>query len=171
MRLRSSIPQDYKCAADKSICEKILASEEYGRAKVIAAFYPVSSEVGILPVLRDSVKNKILLLPVCTANGIMIFRRLSSFDMLECGKYNIPQPNGSCGEWEDLKLIDFMLVPGLAFDGYGNRIGYGGGYYDRILCRLSADCTTCGVGYAVQQTDRIPAMPHDIKIKMFVCED
>ncbi len=158
-----------KEARDEIICRKILAMEEYQTAKVVAGFYPVGSEVNITAVLKEAMENRILLLPVCISDGIMQLRRVTSFDRLEKGKFNIPEPGKDC-ELFEAESVDFMLVPGLAFDSEGNRIGYGGGYYDRIICRLSESCITCGVGYSVQYTNRLPSEKYDMKIKKFISE-
>ncbi len=167
---RNSIPEEERKTASEIICRKILSSEEYKNAETVAGFYPTGSEVNIVPVLQDAAKNKVLLLPVCIDDGIIVFKRTENPDLLIKGKYNIMQPPEN-SETVDVEKIDFMLVPGLVFGKDGSRIGYGGGYYDRVMCRLNPHCITCGVGYGVQRTDESFAQAHDVRVKKFISEE
>ena len=170
LKKRNELGQKKKKTFDNRICEKIISSEEYKKAECIAAFYPIGSEPDIKPILEDAMKNKTLVLPVCGRGGRMIFRKTESLSKLAPGVYNIPEPSEKDPEC-DLKSIDFMIVPGLVFDRSGYRIGYGGGYYDRIIPQLRDDCITCGVGYSFEIAESLPTEEFDVKIKKFVCEE
>ncbi len=166
---RNSLKSGEKAAFDAKICSRIISSAEYKASGVVAGFYPIGSEPDIKPVLLDAMKNKTLLLPVCLENGIMEFKKVTDFDELVTGKHNIPSP-GADLPVSGLCAIDFMIVPGLVFDREGYRIGYGGGYYDRVIAKLSHTCVTCGVGYSFQCINKLPAEKYDKKIKMFIGE-
>lgn len=84
---------------------------------------------------------------------------------LRSGAYGIPEPTGPAVEPD---TIDLMIVPGLAFTASGLRLGQGGGFYDRYLSRVRADCMTCGVGFAEQVVDEIPVVPHDRALTLLI---
>ena len=77
------------------------------------------------------------------------------------GKFGILEPAAAC-ELGELKRLDLILVPGVAFDWQGHRLGRGKGYYDRLLGEVSG--TTCGVGYDHQIIATIPVEPHDVRL-------
>ncbi len=70
----------------------------------------------------------------------------------------------------DPERIDVAIVPGVAFTGDGDRLGQGGGWYDRVLCTLRPDCLTIGVGFAPQIVDRLPVEPHDVRLHLIVTD-
>ncbi len=88
----------------------------------------------------------------------MVAVRHEHGDVLAVGAYGIPAP---IGPPEDPGLIDLVVVPGVAFTRDGLRLGQGGGYYDRYLPRVRADCIVVGVCFAEQIVDALPAEPHD----------
>jgi 5-formyltetrahydrofolate cyclo-ligase len=67
--------------------------------------------------------------------------------------------------------IDVVIVPGTAFTASGDRLGQGGGWYDRFLTRVRADCLTVGVAFAPQLLDRIPVEPHDLRVDVVVTDE
>jgi 5-formyltetrahydrofolate cyclo-ligase len=66
--------------------------------------------------------------------------------------------------------VDWMLVPGVAFDGTGRRLGYGGGFYDRLLPLLAPDAVCAAGAYELQLVDEVPAAPHDLTVDVIVTE-
>ena len=70
----------------------------------------------------------------------------------------------------DPRLIDVVIVPGLAFTVAGDRLGQGGGWYDRFLPRLRADCVTVGVGFEPQMVAALPTEPHDVRLSVVVTD-
>ena len=85
---------------------------------------------------------------------------------LKRGKYNIPEPD-SC-IFSDIKNLDAVIVPGIAFDIYKNRIGFGGGYYDKFLSGFEG--IKIGICYDFQITELIPSDAHDIKMDIIVSD-
>ncbi len=82
------------------------------------------------------------------------------------GAFGIEEPMGS--DCHDIEEIDLVVVPGVAFDRKGNRLGRGRGYYDRLLSQ--ARCPLIGVAYSLQIAEELPAEPHDIKIPVVITE-
>lgn len=87
------------------------------------------------------------------------------------GFKGIPEPDSSVSRRIDPKEIDLAVVPGVAFDYGGRRIGYGAGFYDRFLCCLRPDCTKAGVAYCIQMVESIPAGKYDIPMDLVVTEE
>lgn len=118
---------------DKDIVDKILQSEEFTKAKTIMAYYPINSEIDIRPVLSKVLEDKkTLLLPYCYMGGKMDAKLVKSLQELETSRFSIPSPKATCPSISK-NQIDLILVPSLAASHNGQRLGYGGGYYDRFL--------------------------------------
>jgi 5-formyltetrahydrofolate cyclo-ligase len=87
------------------------------------------------------------------------------------GYMGIAEPDASILHRVDPLEIDMVVVPGVAFDMARNRIGYGGGYYDRFLCTLRPDCLKVAVAFELQVFDSIPAASYDIPVDIIVTEE
>jgi 5-formyltetrahydrofolate cyclo-ligase len=85
------------------------------------------------------------------------------------GYRGIPEPGGHCS-LIDIATIDWVLVPGVAFDPDGHRIGYGGGYYDRLLPLLRAGARRVAAAFELQLVERVPAASHDVTVDAVVTE-
>ncbi len=70
----------------------------------------------------------------------------------------------------DPQTVDVVIVPGIAFTAAGDRLGQGGGWYDRFLLRVRPDCVTIGVGFEPQLVDRLPVEPHDVRLDLVVTD-
>ena len=111
---------------------KILKKEKITK-KIIGGYYPVNFEIDDLALLRKFEKNKFnISLPVIKKNFQMDFYKWSFSDPLKVNKYGIPEP-----EIKNIVYPDILLIPLVAFDKNLNRLGYGGGYYDRLIEKLS----------------------------------
>ncbi len=107
----------------------------YKSAKIIAAYFPIGSEVRTEHIIDSALKSqKVVLLPKVASNKIAfsrVFRADFRDNKLVEGRFRILEPPRS--SYNAQKNIDLLIVPGIAFDKYGNRIGYGKGYYDRFI--------------------------------------
>ena len=111
---------------------KILKKEKMTK-KIIGGYYPVNFEVDDLGLLKKFEKNRFnISLPVIKKNFQMNFYRWSFSELLKVNKYGIPEP-----ENKNIVYPDILLIPLVAFDKNLNRLGYGGGYYDRLIEKLS----------------------------------
>ena len=144
---------------------KILKKEKISK-KVVGGYYPINFEVDDLELLKKLEKNKFnISLPVIKKNFQMDFYKWSFSDLLKINKYGIPEP-------ETLNIVypDVILVPLVAFDKNLNRLGYGGGYYDRLIKRISKRKKIIKIGLAlsVQEVDKVPINIHDQKLDYIV---
>ena len=111
---------------------KILKKEKMIK-KTIGGYYPVNFEVDDLELLKKFEKNKFIIsLPVIKKNFQMNFYKWSFSKLLKVNKYGIPEP-----ESKNIVYPDILLIPLVAFDKNLNRLGYGGGYYDRLIEKIS----------------------------------
>ncbi len=167
-KARANIDKDEKSRLDAIICENIIHSPEFSSASVILAYCPTGSEIDISPITRKAHEDgKRVAFPVCVDKGKMIFRYCSSLDELRIGAYGIPEPSERCEECipsEDA----FCIVPALAMDIYGSRMGYGGGYYDRFLSGFSGSFAVAI--YDCLVFEAIPHNERDIKIDVIITE-
>ncbi len=154
-----------------SIADWVLSAFWYHEAQSVHSFFGVESkgEIPTLKILEDVLaKGKYLAMPRITGmNGEMEHIRVGSLDSLRKGPWGIPQPFE--GESVESSSLDLVIVPGLAADRKGNRIGYGKGYYDRFL--ISA--TNAKKVMLLPRTflmDQIPVKDHDVPMDMLVTE-
>ena len=143
-----------------------LLAEEGG---TISLFLPIRSEADLEP-LGDRLIGRDLCLPVVLDRETITFRRWLPGAPLERAGF------GTSGPGADAPTVDpdLMIVPLAAFDGAGNRLGYGAGHYDRAIARLAArghHPRLIGAAFALQRVDAIPAEPHDRRLDMVVTED
>jgi len=140
---------------------KVLKKEKINK-KIIGGYYPVNFEVDDLVLLRKFENDKFTIsLPVIKKNFQMEFYKWSFFDPLKVNKYGIPEP-----ETKNIVYPDILLIPLVAFDKNLNRLGYGGGYYDRLIKKLSKKKNIIKIGLAlsIQKIDKVPINVYDQKL-------
>ncbi len=137
---------------------RVATLDEYQRAHTVMAFKGFKGEPDTDPLFaRLAAEGKRLLLPrvndgaieVCDADGPMLASRIG-----------VEEPQGPALPYD---IVDFVIVPGLAFTPDGARLGYGGGFYDRFLPQLRAP--NVGVCFAEQLLDELPVEPHDVRVQ------
>lgn len=137
---------------------------------IVSGFYPYQDEIDVRPLLgKLAGEGWTTALPIVISKGEpLIFRRWFPGEPTVPGMWNIPQPPDHEPELEP----DVLLVPMLAFDRNGYRLGYGGGFYDRTLAKLRAQkpITAIGVAYAGQEIDSVPRDDHDQPLNYILTE-
>ena len=145
----------------------ILKKKKYTK-KIIGGYFPYNYEVNIMPILEKFENlNYSLLLPKIDKNSQMNFFNWSTKDPLNINQYGIPEPITS-----KIKYPDVLLVPLVAYDKNFNRIGYGGGFYDRYIKRIKKikKIITIGIAYSFQRVDKVPVDKYDIKLDFIITE-
>ncbi len=138
------------------------------KGKILGSYYPYNYEFDVTEILEKfRIKNYLISLPKIKKNFDMDFYQWSLKDPLKLNKYGIPEPISN-------KIIypDILLVPLVAYDKNLNRIGYGGGFYDRYIKRLKEKkkVITIGLGYSFQKVKKIPTNKYDMKLDFVINE-
>lgn len=144
----------------KALCERVLAWDRWQQARCAAAFVPSAEEADILPLLRDALRGKRLALPATLPDRSIVFRQAESLDGLVPDAFGIPAPQAACPE-VPAEDIDLMLVPLMAADRHGRRLGRGAGCYDRWLAAHRFSGLRVGIVLPGQLLDSVPCEPCD----------
>ena len=150
---------------NSNIIIEILKKQKISK-KIIGGYYPVNFEVDDLELLKRLVKNKFnISLPVIKKKFQMDFYEWSFSNLLKPNKYGIPEP-----ETKNKVYPDIILVPLVAFDKNMNRLGYGGGYYDRFIKKISKKkkIIKIGLAFSHQKIDKVPTNIYDQKLDYIV---
>ena len=146
-----------------------LFKEEKITKKNIGGYFPVNFEVDDLEILSKLAKNNFIIsLPAIRKNFQMDFYKWNFSEPLKINKYGIPEP-----QKKTLVYPDILLVPLVAFDRRLNRLGYGGGYYDRLIERLSKKKKIIKIGLALskQMINNVPLNKYDQKMDYVVTNE
>lgn len=171
--------QPDKEAVSAEICRRFISQPWYQAAETVLWYVHCRSEVRTLPALQQQLANgKRIIVPYCTVDGdgerCLGLWHLQAIDELQPGMWNILEPPRE--RWlEPDKLIkpeelDGVMVPGVAFDQQGGRLGNGAGYYDRLLQRVRPDAVLAGVCYQTQLLPHIHMESHDIYMDVVITE-
>ncbi|HKN19024.1 MAG TPA: 5-formyltetrahydrofolate cyclo-ligase [Dissulfurispiraceae bacterium] len=157
-------------AKDESIKRRLLALPEFIKARTILFYASFRSEVGTLQLLQDSLlNNKTVVLPKVDMQyaGLKLYE-IRAMEDLAPGCYGILEPPANEDRSMHDAFIDLMIIPGVAFDEHFNRIGYGKGFYDRLLSHKKAPAIA--LAYEEQVIAHIPTDEHDIKMDKIVTD-
>ncbi|MFC1490146.1 5-formyltetrahydrofolate cyclo-ligase [Candidatus Latescibacterota bacterium] len=154
-----------------SIINTCIGLEEWQYAKTVHIYVSgINNEVetlGLIYMMFDS--GKIVVVPKCNIElRKTVNIRISSFDELSLSEYGIMEPEYKSENEIQPENIDIVLVPLLAFDRNGGRVGFGGGYYDELLSKCN--CVKVGLAYSFQEIDEVPVEPHDVPLDIIVTE-
>lgn len=167
LEARDALPHPDRAARSRRIAERLAALPELAGVGILLAYWPFGSEVDPRPFLAGLVGVR-LALPRVTGSMIVpvAFR---SGDALRTSPFGPSEP--VLGEPLDPATIGFVLVPGVAFDRAGGRVGYGGGYYDRFLPALAPGTPRVGAAFSLQVVEDVPVGPSDLGVDAVVTED
>ncbi len=160
--------EEERLRKSRIIQEKLFATEEFQRARVVLFYASFDGEVETFEMMEQSQgQGKKVALPVIELQSRKIMPVIVE-DLhkdLIVGTYNIKEPARNCRRFIDQSEIDLVVVPGLAFDRHNRRLGRGGGYYDRLLRDLSPETPAIGLAFDFQILDDLP---HDRDADMAV---
>lgn len=160
-RRRVMSPQDCQMYSQQ-ILDQLEKMTCFREAKTVLLYYPIQNEVDVLPLVKKYKHEKTLLFPVSHRHGMTVHPYAGNQNMHR-GKFGIPEPTTPAYEGE----IDLVIVPAVAFDEKGRRLGRGGGYYDRFIKKLT-HAVLVGVGYDFQLVDEVPAARHDQRVHRII---
>lgn len=178
--LRRGLTPDERHAAETAIYKSLFSLPVWREAPVVCGYISVRGELNTRPILeRAAAEGKRIALPVTVTSareGRMVFRALPNgdFDRLTPARFGIPEPDDSCPALTHADLTRaLILVPALAFDEAGYRLGWGGGYYDRFLDNLrEADIpvATVGLVFSACRAELLSRESHDIPVHTVIDE-
>jgi 5-formyltetrahydrofolate cyclo-ligase len=169
---RDAIPPEVKRIKDSLIKERLFSLPEFGSARTVLCYASFRSEVETSGIIRESlVSGKKIVLPKVDREK----RRLELYEVrdvteLSPGYMGILEPSLTDERSTSLKHIDLVIMPGAGFDISGNRLGYGGGYYDILLARGGKETPKIALAYEEQIIDSIPSEQHDVKMDIIVTD-
>lgn len=166
---RKALSKELKEVFDNNILDKILSSKEYEVAKTILVYVSFEGEVDTHRFIKHAIEdNKKVCVPkVISKEEGMKAVNISSLNDLKVGKYGILEPLDFSREVEE-KEIDLVIMPGVAFDKNGGRVGYGGAFYDRFLKKLRYETPKIALAYDFQIFCKVPTEEHDEKIDRII---
>jgi len=153
LKMRKNLPASRK---------KQAALEAFHRLKMWSvptlSFAPLPTEINLWPINFHLLFHKNLFLPKVNGQTLDIYH-ITSLSLLGKSSKGILEPDPNTAEKVPLEKVAYILVPGIAFDPMKHRLGFGQGFYDRLLKDLSAQ--SIGIGFKEQQITRVPVEPHD----------
>lgn len=166
--LRCSLDPAFCTAAASDVAESLLALPELRSSRVVLGYVATEEELDPAAALEAlHGLGKIVALSRIEAPGQLGLHVFEHARGLETGPFGIMQPPVSAPRVPEAS-IDAVIVPGVAFDADGGRVGYGGGYYDRLLPRLRPDAFRIGIAYDEQIVEELPAEDHDERMDAIV---
>jgi len=168
--LRDALTPQVRAAASRSIAARIVALPGYASASVVLLTLPFRSEWDTTVVAHAALEaGKQVAVPrVDTTARVLLLHAVDALPgSVAPGYRGIPEPHADA-PLVDPAAVDVAIVPGVAFDATGRRLGYGGGYYDRLLPLLRPDVARIAGAFDVQVVDVVPAAAHDLVVDTIV---
>ena len=169
MEREAGLAESYIAESNAGIITNLFSLPEFQRAETVLFFYSIWSEPDTHEMIRRAFElGKTVALPKTHSKGVMTARKIGGFEELTPSRFGIPEPAESAAVITPDEL-DFIVVPAVAFDRTGYRLGHGGGYYDIYLSSTSA--FTCGAAREKMLVPRVPREKHDIRVSCIVTEN
>jgi 5-formyltetrahydrofolate cyclo-ligase len=159
-----SMPPDQRTAASAQACARLEQQAVWKCAQMVFFYAPLPGELDVWPLLGDGLTaGKTIALPrFDSATQRYVACQITDLAKdLSAGQFGIREPGGHCIAIP-LNRLDLVLVPGVAFDRHGRRLGRGKGFYDQLLTVVRG--TTCGVAFDEQIVEAVPVEPHDVHL-------
>ena len=167
-RLEDNLSPRYMRTADEAILRHLIALPEYREARTVFCFAGVKREINTRPLLENALAaGKTLCVPLCVESGIMETRQITDLSQLQAGKYGLLEPAADAPIIA-VDDIDFAVIPCTTCNHAGQRLGKGGGYYDRFLSHYRGGTVMLCREKLIRE--EIPVEPHDYPIPWVMTE-
>ena len=169
LALRDAMPADEREEKSRRIAEMLVSMPLYDGTDILLTYVNYQSEVDTTDLVNKALADGKRVFAPKVSGETMEFYQLTGMEDLQEGYKGIREP--VCGKMFDAETVKgqmLMLMPGAVFDEECHRIGYGKGFYDRLLTQISA--TKIGVAYHFQIVDDIPVEPHDVPVDMVITD-
>jgi 5-formyltetrahydrofolate cyclo-ligase len=164
---RDSLLPEQRSSKSREIEERLFSLPEFKSARTVMFFASFRSEVDTIPMIRRALASgKRVVLPRVKGKELELFEIGNVDGDVSPGAWGIPEPQGSAPV--KLDELDVIIVPGAAFDERGNRLGYGAGFYDKLLSAFTKP--SVAIAFEEQIVPNVPADPHDVPVQKIVTE-
>lgn len=175
LELRKKVLEEEVLKKSKDITKEIILLEEFLDSENIMLYMDFLKEVSTKFLIEKCFEmGKKVFLPLVnskTKRGYLeVYQVMNIKNQVSKGMYGILEPKKELTKKADEKIIDMVIVPGVAFDENKNRIGYGAGYYDTFLKKTRRGCHKIGIAFELQICYHIPIEEHDVLLDMIVTE-
>ena len=168
LRARREMSAEDRAKSSALICKRVINSGIFFSSHTIACYLPMEDEVDTRAIIERAWRaNKRIFVPVLRKNGKMFFREMNPDTVLEKNHYDVWEPMS--GDFISARKLDVAIAPTVAFDSANNRIGMGGGYFDRCFAYLRHRAywlrpKLIGVAFDCQKVEKISPNPWDIRL-------
>lgn len=170
---RKSMSKDEAVSKSNDVTKFLLSTDAYKNANTIMAYIDFRNEVNTEKLIKKAIEDgKKIVIPISIVETRqLVLSELIDYDNeLESGAYGILEPKKEFIRETDPKSVDLVLIPGVAFDRRGFRIGYGAGYYDRFLERVRPDVSKIALAFDLQMVPFAYEDSHDVPVDMVITE-
>lgn len=165
---KTQLSEEERRRESREVCRKVMATDKWQNAKTALLYWALKDETDVGKLIDDLyARGGTVLLPTCVGDDLVL-REYEGKEKMRTGAFNIAEPTGRVFEKKDYGKIDLVIVPGMAFDHKGGRMGRGRGFYDRLLKDLP-NCYKMGVCWSVQMVDEVVMEDEDVKMEEVVC--
>ena len=159
----------------ETICRRFAQLPEYQAADTVMCYVHVRDEVRTFRFLETTLgRDKRIVIPYCVADDLKLFI-LEDMNELTTGHFGILEPDerlrSSAQKHVEPEQLDLIMVPGVAFDTSGGRLGHGRGYYDRLLVDVRPDTRLAALAFECQLFPDVPMGPHDVRMDLVITEN
>ncbi|ARE89198.1 5-formyltetrahydrofolate cyclo-ligase [Clostridium formicaceticum] len=170
---RDGLTEEEVLHKSASAFQQLKASSVYNNANNVMVYLAFRNEVSTEEMIKDLFsrgKRVFIPLTVPETKQLIISELLDMEKDLEIGNFGVLEPKEEAIRPVDPKVLDLVIVPGVGFDKQGYRVGYGGGYYDRFLPRLSPGTPTVALAFEVQLIEKAPTDEYDFPVEYVITE-
>jgi 5-formyltetrahydrofolate cyclo-ligase len=170
--IRDLIPLEERKIKTQEIAERFYSLKEYCDAKKVLLYYPFRSEIDTTVIITRAITDgKRVILPRVSGKVLELFYVEDIKKNLKPGTYGIMEPDRDSCFRAGYSEPDIAVIPGVGFDRHKNRLGYGGGFYDRLIPKLSNNIQKIALCFQVQIIDCLPSFAHDIRVDKVISEN
>jgi 5-formyltetrahydrofolate cyclo-ligase len=169
---RDRIPSEVRTIKDRTIRDVFLGLKLYSECSRLLLFASFRSEVNTFPIIEKALQTgkRVALPRVNRSEKVLDLYYIDSLEQLERGYMGIQEPVVAPERIAMVEDMEVIVLPGVAFDEQGGRIGYGGGYYDRLIGSIRGRPHLIALAYEEQILPKIPMDPHDIRVDLIVTD-
>ncbi len=169
---RSNLPPDYVASASAAVQQRLLESSAYDAALDVILYAAKDNEIGTEQIFARAIASgrHVYFPKIIKESGQLSLVRVSGSEQFRTGAFGILEPTGAESVPVAILRQALICVPGLAFSPDGQRVGRGGGYYDRLLTKAGPQLVSAGLAYSFQVLDQLPQSSEDRRLNLIITE-